>query len=349
MFKLRFPKRGEAIIKIEEVQTISYIVILILTMIYGAVAMDSKFDELERRETAKYRTGAPPDKVAGVILLDARNNSVPDLSVDWRQWMHTVRNETNRTEIFIITSANLGWYPIGPLMLITNCTDGPFMNICRFEQGMRAILKTFPNFKWVLRVDSKTYLNSRALNDFLRELPKDFARTRLLKGAMRSVGKNTFLDWRSGWFMSRRIVYEWIDKMDKYVALSKQAKSNPEQATGPFIAKTFELNPKAIADGRFVPHTKKSDNFADMIDVDLMDPCPKTFRYFGIANSSTLLVRNAVTWHLEEPSEDRKGSMVNIPRASKWSGYYTSNVNTTLCALERTKRKRGKASSSKEI
>ena len=105
----------------------------------------------------------------------------------------------------------------------------------------------------------------------------------------------------------------------------------------------LELNLKTVADGRFVPHQKLSDDFADMIDVEMMDKCPHSFRYFGIYNSSTMLVRDAVTWHLGQDPEDRKGAMINIPRASKWSGYITNSVNTTLCALERAKKRRGKS------
>ena len=344
IFKFNFPKRSAAIIKIEEVQTLIYILVLILTMVYGIIAMDAKFEELERRETAKYKTGAPPDKVAGVILVDAPNKGVSDLSTNWRQWMHDVRNQTDRTEVFIITSSRIGWYPVGPIMYATNCsenTDLHQMNLCRFEQGLQNAIKTFPNFKWLIRLDHKEYLNPRALNDFLKELPQGFQRTRILKSAVKNVGKTTVLDTRSGWFMSRRIVYEWVDKMSLFHSIATKENSNIELATAHFIQNVFEMNPKAIADPRFVPHSKSSDDFADMIDVDMMDPCPPYFRYFELNNMSISLVRNAVTWYLEGSPDDRRGAMMNIPRASKWSGYTTTSFNTTLCTLERTKKKRG--------
>ena len=342
IFNFSFPKKSSAIIKIDEVQTLIYIVVLVLTLVYGIIAMDAKFEELERRETAKYKTGAPPDKVAGVILVDAPKNSIPDLSINWRQWMHDVRNETDRTEVFIISSSKLGWYPVGPIMLATNCTENANMsrmNLCRFEQGLQNVPKVFPNFKWVLRVDHKDYLNPRALNDFLKELPQGYQRTRILKSGVKNVGKTTVLDERSGWFMSRRVVYEWLDKMSLFHDLA--TKENIEMATGHFIQKVFEMSPKTIADSRFVPHSKSSDDFADMIDVEMMDRCPPYFRYFELNNMSTTLVRNAVTWYLDGPADDRRGAMLNIPRASKWSGYTTTSFNTTLCALERSKKKKG--------
>lgn len=343
--KLRFPRRGEALIKIEEVQTIVYIIVLIGTMIYGSVAMDAKFDELEKRETAKYRTGAPPDKVDGVILIDTPDNSVADLRVDWKAWIHDVRNVTNRTEVYIVTSSDLGWYPIGPLFLKTNCTEGKF-NLCRFEKGLRGILTTFPNFKWVLKVDPKTYVNPYALNSFLENLPKGYSRTRLLKSSIKTVGKTSGLDWKAGLFMSRRIVFEWLDKFETFSDLVKSSNGNIEAATGPFIQSTFNINPKIIADARFIPYSKRAEDFEDLIDYSLIDPCPQTFRYFGLINESIHLIRNAVTWHLDTDSEDRRGSMIQLPRSSSYNGYLISTNNLTLCSIERKRRKKNSSKNS---
>lgn len=341
MLRLRIPRRGKALIKIEEVQTIIYLIVLVGTMIYGSVAMDAKYQELERRETAKYRTGAPPDKVDGVIMIDATKDSVADLRVDWKQWMHEARNVTNRTEIFIVTSTELNWYPIGPLLLKTNCTEEK-LSVCRFEQGLRAILTTFPNFKWVIKINPKTYLNPYALNLFLEQLPKGFSRSRILKSSIKTSGKHSGLDWNCGLFMTRRIVYEWLDKFDTFKELINSGGGNVELATGPFILTTFDLNPKVIADPRFVPYSKRAEDFEDLIDYSLIDPCPTSFRYYGLNNESIYLVRNAVTWYLDADMDDRRGSMLQLPRSSVYNGYLISPNNLTLCALERKKRKKQK-------
>jgi len=320
----------------DEIGTIIYIFVLVSTFIYGIATLDFRYDNIVQKENAKYRTGAPPEKIDGVVIFLVKDAKTSNLGVDWRIWMHEVRQKVNRTEILVVTSEDISWYPIGPVLKVTNCSHHANLDFCMFEQSLQSLIATFSNFKWVLVVDSNSFVNVQALNAYLEGLENGYFRTQFLKAAVKQTGKSLHLDQKSGWFMSRRTAFEWYLKMPLFSSNMKNGDFTFEQATSVFLP-VLGIDIKSSIDPHFVPHTKRGDDFADLIDDSNVDECPSIFRYFDMVNLNISRVREAVTWNLELEAEERRAVMLRLPYSSIRYGYLTTRTTTSLCIVNKPK------------
>ena len=339
MLKFKFPKKDPDYVKTEEILTFSYIILLLFTFYYGIIALDSRNNLIQQKENAKYKTGAPPDKIEGVILVIANNNSVPDLISNWRTWMHEIRTQMNRTEVYITMPKDLSWYPIGPIFKILNCSNSNNYEFCIFNSSMNSLIQTFPNFKWVLKIDVKSFINYNGLNKFLNSIDQTFYRKHFFKSAITQINKNIHIDKRSGWFMSRRTAFEWTTKMNEFLNLINLEKTSFVESISSFF-KLLSIDIKNCVDQRFIPHSKTADEIADLIDYGSIDLCPSNFRYFDMINQNISLIKDIITWNLDLSPEERRIAMINLAKPSITFGYTITRTETKLCLIQKIKSKK---------
>lgn len=327
---MQFPIRGEKYLKIEELQTFIFVVILGFTTWYGTVAVDSRYASICEKEREKYKTGPPPEKVEGVIMLLANNNDVQTLSTNWKTWMHSIRASMNKTEFYIVTPGNINWRSIGPIFNTTDCAQDD--KLCLFKKGLEGAVYAFPNFKWLISATPSVFINENGLNQYLSELHGSPSRKRLLNAGVTQIGKQMCLHRNSAWFMNRRTAQDWIARMSAFEELVHSNNDNFELATGHFLP-SLSLTVKEVADPRFIPHQKDFDEFADLVDVADIEKCNASFRYFDIIEKPVVRIRDAVSWYFTLPAEERNVVMSRIPKLSNLFGYTMTRTKVSFCVL----------------
>ena len=324
--------RAALILKPDEILTIAYILTLILTTAYGVSALDSRYHENQKLERQKYLTGTPPDKIEGAILILASSNDLDLLTESWKAWIHNARLKMYRTEIFIIGPHNLSWYPIGPIFKRTNCQDGENGRLCKFNEGLKGVVESFPIFRWCLVINAAQSVNWKNLDSLVSSFSQGYARSPLLKGAVTMTNQIFHLNGNSGWLMSRRTVFDWIANMEVFKQ-TIQENGSFDVATGSFLAK-LHIRIKQAADPRFVPNHRSADDFFDLNDY-FGDPCPHEYRYFDLLPYETVRVPQYITWNIQAKISERRVLMNRLPYLSNYYGYLTNRTYTELCVFER--------------
>ena len=301
-----------------------YIFVLISTLFYGIIAMNKHYSYLEKTRFEKYNLERPKGKIEGLILIFGDQKSVPLLSFNWKNWLHSLITNLNKTQTIIITNEPLLWYPSIPILEIFECLN----QSCLFFSSLRKLYELYPKLKWILKIDSNMIINSHGFINFLQSLPPTFHRNPNFKSAYRQIGPKFYIDSRSGWFFSKKTAFDLILKQNhNHLEFENEFLSQFLYDTG--------IDSKRSVDPRFVPYQLQADDFSELID-QYSKLCSNNYRYFNLFTHDTIKLKDSIILNFDTNLEERKNVYKQFLMMINQSiGIQTSNSESKLCKFSK--------------